>query len=246
MDENSVIMNESALATYGFGSADEAINQKIFDDGDERERTIVGVVKDFHWHSLHEDHKPYVLSLYEGRMTENISIRIHTSNPIETLVQIQDAFEAFFPGNPFEYTFANDTFYRQYSAEQQFAVLLFFFSALAILIGCVGFFALVSYAINSKVKEIGIRKVLGASANSIMILLTNDYFKLVCVAIGLGTPIIWFGGKSWLENYATRIYLGLDVFLVPAILLLLIAVLTVGHRTIRSASANPVDALRDE
>lgn len=245
-DEESVIVNASALATYGFKSPEEAINKKLFDDGDGITQTIVGVVKNFHWHSLHEDHKPYVLSVYKARMTEKISIRINTDNPIETLDYIATSFNKFFPGNPFEYSFANDTFYEQYKAEQQFGKLFFFFSALAMLIGCIGLFALVSYSVNAKVKEIGIRKVLAASVDNIVLLLSRDYFKLILIAIGIATPVIWIGGQNWLANYANRVSMGIDIFIVPAIVLLLIAILTVSQRTIRSASANPVQSLKDE
>ena len=245
-DEGNVIMNESALALYDFKSPEDAINQKLFDDGDGITQTIVGVVKDFHWHSLQEDHKGYVLSVYEGRMTENISIRIKTNNLMETLEHVEASFEAFFPGNPFEYSFANEVFYQQYKSEQQFGKLFFFFSALAIFIGCVGLFALVSYAVDSKTKEIGIRKVLGASVRGIVFLLSKDYFKLILVAFAIAIPAIWIGSKNWLDNYANRISLSLEIFLFPAAIITLIAILTVSQRTIRSASANPVDSLRDE
>ena len=245
-DESMIILNESAMRLYGFATPEEAINQKLFDDGDERFQTIVGVVKDFHWHSLHEDHVGYILSLYEGRMTENISIRLNTSDVTETIAFIEKGFQSFFPGNPFEYSFADKSFNQQYKGEQQFAELFFFFSALAIFIGCVGLFALVSYSVNLKIKEIGIRKVLGASIDSIVILLSKDYLKLILIAIGIGMPLIWIGGKNWLDHFAHRISLGLDMLLVPATILLLVAIITVSQRTIKSATANPIDSLRDE
>lgn len=245
-DESMIILNESAMKLYGFDSPEQAINQKLFDDGDEKFETIVGVVKDFHWHSLHEDHVGYILSLYEGRMTENISIRLNTSDAAETIVFIEDGFRKFFPGNPFEYSFADRAFDQQYKSEQEFSELFFFFSALAIFIGCIGLFALVSYSINLKVKEIGIRKVLGASVKSIVILLSRSYFYLLIASIGIAFPVIWFGGHSWLNNYAHRIALTWDVFLIPASILILVAILTVSHRTAHSASANPINSLRDE
>ncbi len=245
-DENTMIFNEKALAVYGFETAEAAINQKLYDDNSDRVKTIVGVVKNFHWHSLHEDHTAYVINLYEGRVTENISIRINTADLSETIAFIEEGFKAFFPGNPFEYSFADRAFDQQYKSEQAFTELFFFFSALAIFIGCVGLFALVSYSINLKVKEIGIRKVLGASVDSIVILLSRSYFHLMLASIGMGIPIIWFGGQTWLDNYAHRISLTWDVFLVPAIVLMLMAILTVSHRTVRSATANPINSLRDE
>lgn len=245
-DENTMIFNEKALAVYGFESAEAAINQKLYDDHSDRVKTIVGVVKNFHWHSLHEDHTAYVINLYEGRVTENISIRVDAANLPETIAFIEEGFKAFFPGNPFEYSFADRAFDQQYKSEQVFTELFFFFSALAIFIGCIGLFALVSYSINLKVKEIGIRKVLGAGVDNIVILLSRSYFRLLLSSIGIGLPIIWFGGQSWLAHYAHRISLTWDIFLIPAAVLFLMALLTVSHQTARSALANPINSLRDE
>lgn len=246
LDKSVCIINESALATYDFESAEEAMNQTLFDDDGGQPQTIVGVVKDFHWHSLREDHQPYVLNLFEERMPANISIKLNASSLKETLTHIETNFKMFFPGNPFEYSFADKRFNQQYQAEQQFAKLFFFFSTLAIFIGCVGLFALVSYSVNSKVKEIGIRKVLGASVDNIVMLLSRDYFQLIFIAIGIAIPVVWIGGKAWLDHYANRISIGVDILVVPAIVLVFIAILTVSYRTIRSASANPVESLRDE
>ena len=245
-DESMIILNESAMKLYGFESPEAAINQKLYEDDDEKFKTIVGVVKDFHWHSLHEDHVGYILSLYEGRMTENISIRLNTTDIAQSIEFIEEGFKSSFPGNPFEYSFADESFNQQYKSEQQFAKLFFFFSALAIFIGCVGLFALVSYSVNLKIKEIGIRKVLGAGVDSIVFLLSKDYLKLIVIAILVGMPLIWIGGQNWLDSFAHRIPLGFDVFMVPAIILLLVAIITVSQRTIRSATANPVESLRDE
>ncbi|MEM9328863.1 MAG: FtsX-like permease family protein, partial [Bacteroidota bacterium] len=212
----------------------------------ERAKTVVGVVKNFRWHSLHENHTGYVIELYEGRLTENISIRINTSDLPAAIAHIEERFQDFFPGNPFVYSFANESFDRQYKVEQQFGQLFLSFSILASLIACVGLFALVSYSASFRVKEIGIRKVLGASVRDLMVLLSNEYLKLILVAVALVIPIVWIGARSWLENYAYRISVGLDLFVVPCCLLLLVAVLTVGQKTLAAATANPVDSLRDE
>ncbi len=244
MDHEAVIINEAAVQAFGFSTPEDALSQKLKIGS--RARTIVGVVKNFHWHSLAEDHKPYVIDLYEKNAHPYLSIRVNTSNLKETLQYVESTFQTHFPANPFEYFFASESFNRQYSAEQQFGKLFLSFSALAIFIGCIGLFALVSYAANMKVKEIGIRKVLGASIKSIVLLVSKEYFKLIVLATVLATPLIWIAGKSWLDNYAYHVSLGLDIFFVPIIILVLIAILTVSHRTISSATANPVDSLRDE
>lgn len=245
-DEKSIIINEEAVKAFGFESPQQAVNTKLVGESNKREEKIVGVVKNFHWHSLREGHEPYVISLYENRLTENISVRLNTSDISNTLADLRSGFEKFFPGNPFDYYFADAAFNEQYRSEKKFSQLFFFFSILAIFIGCIGLFALVSYNAELRAKEIGIRKVLGAKVNAILILLSKQYFWLFGMAIVLGTPMVWVFGGNWLSNYATRISLGFQVFLIPSFLILLIGCLTIAQRTIRTANINPVDALRNE
>ncbi len=245
-DEKVVIINEAAVAAFGFESAEQSINQKLAGKSGGRNERIVGVVKNFHWHSLREAHEPYVIGLYENNLTEHVSIRLNTSDLSNTLTDLRDSFEKFFPGNPFDYYFADSAFNKQYQSEQKFSQLFLFFSILAIFIGCIGLFALVSYNANLRVKEIGIRKVLGAHVSVILVLLSKQYLRLFAVSILLGAPVAWLAGNRWLNHYDTRIPLSLPVFLVPSIVMLLIATLTIAQRTIRTARANPVNALRNE
>ena len=133
-DEEVIIINEEAVKVFGFGTPEEAINQKLL-SGDDRPERIVGVVKNFHWHSLRDGHHPYFIGLYEGRLTETISIRLNTRDLNNTLAHIKATFEELFPGNPFDYHFADAAFDRQYDQERQFGQLFFFFSVLAIFIG---------------------------------------------------------------------------------------------------------------
>jgi len=243
-DEKVVIINEEVVKALGFDSPEEAINQKLVNVN--RSENIVGVVKNFHWHSLRDRHRPYIISLYENRLTETISIRLNTQDITNTLAHIKTTFDELFPGNPFDYHFADAAFDSQYDAERQFGKLFFFFSVLAIFIGCVGLFALVAYSANLKVKEIGIRKVLGAKVTHIVLLLSREYFYLILLTIVIATPAVWLVGGQWLESYAHRIALSPDLFLLPAFGLTLIAILTIAHRTISTAHTNPVDSLKNE
>ena len=245
-DERVLIINEAAVSTFGFKSPEDAIHQKLIGEDGDRTEMIVGVVKNFHWHSLHEGFKPYVISLYENRLTEHISIKVNTSDLVETVKLIEAGFHEFFPGNPFEFYFADEAFNRKYHAEDQFKNILLSFSVLAIIIACVGLFALVSHSFNLREKEIGIRKVLGAKVVSLMLLLSKEYLKLVLIAITLTIPCVWYLGSYWLNNYAYRINIGFDILLFPAFILLCIALMTVSRRTLLAAKANPIDSLRRE
>ncbi|MEL7003110.1 MAG: FtsX-like permease family protein, partial [Bacteroidota bacterium] len=243
-DEEVNIINEAALSTLGFETPEDAIGQKIVDNDEERPKTIVGVVKNFHWHSLHEGHMPYILGLYENRLTENISIKLSTETLPETLEHIEATFSDFFPGNPFDYYFADTAFNNEYRAEDQFKEIFLCFTLLAIVIACVGLLALVSHSLSMKVKEIGIRKVLGAGIPGLMLLLSKEYMRLIFWAMLLSFPLVWYFGSDWLENYSYRISITFDLFIYPFMILVLITLLTISRRTFLASRTNPVDSLR--
>lgn len=239
-----VIINESAIQAFGFDSAENAIQQKLV-IGD-RQRTIVGVVENFHWHSLKESHVPYVIGLTDVRLNPYISVRMNMSDIAGSLSQIESKFRSFYPEQPFEYLFADDTFNKQYQSEVQFGKIFFSFAALAIFIACAGLFALVSFSATLRVKEIGIRKILGADVRHLVLLLSKEYVVLISLATLVAIPVIWYWGSLWLNNYATRIHIGVDLFLIPVMILIVIAALTVSRKTFTTARANPVDSLRKE
>lgn len=243
-DEEVAIINESALAIYGLGSAEEAIQSNLTRGN--RTLRIVGVVKDFHWHALREAHTPYIISMYDNVAHPYISVRTSTSNFAETLSLVESAYRTSFPGDPFDYSFANEAFNRAYQADEQFGNLFFSFSALAIFIACVGLFALVSFSTNARVKEIGIRKVLGASPPHLMALLSREYLKPLSLAIVLSVPVVLYWGRAWLENYAYKVNVSLDVFAVPALALIVISIATVSYRTYSTVRMNPVKSLKSE
>jgi putative ABC transport system permease protein len=239
-----VIINKSAVQAFGFDSPESAIQRKLV-IGD-RQKTIVGVVKNFHWHSLKEAHVPYVIGLTSVGTNPYISVRMNMTDIAGSLARIESTFRSFFPDQPFDYFFADDAFNRQYQSEIQFGKIFFSFAALAIFIACAGLFALVSFSATLKIKEIGIRKVLGANVRHLIWLLSKEYLVLLFLAIVFVIPAIWYWGSLWLSNYATRIQMGVDLFVIPVMILLVIAALTVCRKTYTASQANPVDSLRKE
>ena len=242
--DEKVIINEEALKVFALGSPEEALHKVLVNSyGDTAE--IVGVVKNVHWSSLREAHSPH-LYILNNSYGAYFSVKVKLSNIQETLSNIESAYHAIFPNDPFDYSFLDDDFNRQYQADLQFGNLFSAFSILAIFIACLGLFALVSYSATLKVKEIGIRKVLGASVGNLMVLLSREYLMLLVLANILAVPAILYWGRSWLDHYAFRIEFGLEFLLVPALVLFVISLLTVGYRTYAAARANPVKSLRKE
>jgi putative ABC transport system permease protein len=243
-EDEVVIINASAIHAFGFDSPENAIQQKLVIGNEER--TIVGVVENFDWHSLKEPHVPYVIGLTDVRQNPYLSVRMSTSDITSSLSQVESTFRSFYPDQPFEYFFADDAFNRQYQSEVQFGKVFFSFAALAIFIACAGLFALVSFSATLRVKEIGIRKVLGADVRHLVLLLSREYVVLVSLATLIAIPLVWYWGSLWLSNYATRIHIGIDLFAIPVMILIAIAALTVSQKTFTTARANPVDSLRKE
>ena len=164
----------------------------------------------------------------------------------ETIGHVQKAWNASFPGNPFEYYFLDDYFNRQYSNDQKFGQLFTTFASLAILISCLGLFGLSSYTASQRIKEIGIRKVLGASVTNITAMLSIDFLRLVLLSIGIATPLTWLIMYGWLQSYAYRSPIQWWIFVVAGLIALFIALLTVSFQAIKSALTNPVKSLRSE
>ncbi len=243
-----VIINEEAVRIFGFNSPEEAIQKTIIRVRDidvVRPYKVIGVVKNFHWHSLRDAHMPY-LFCFSPNADNYISLTMNLSNIQESLAYIEKTYKSVFPGKAFRYFFLEDAFNRQYQADVQFGNLFLTFTLLAIFIACVGLFALVSYSATLRIKEFGIRKVFGAGISNIMMLLSREYIILLLIAAVMAIPAIIHYGGSWLENYAFRIDIGFDVFIIPTLFLVLISFLTVGYRTYSTAKASPVESLRKE
>jgi putative ABC transport system permease protein len=173
-------------------------------------------------------------------------MRINTSNLPRTIDHVRKSWATAFRGNPFEYFFLDEYFNRQYESERKFEKLFVSFAVLAIIIGCLGLFGLSAYTASQRIKEIGIRKVLGASVPDITKMLSKDFLKLVIIAVVIATPIAWWAMSKWLEDFAYRVNISWWIFAVAGALALIIAMLTVSLQAIKAAIANPIKSLRTE
>ena len=206
---------------------------------------IVGVMKDFHLHSLHNPIEPLYIFL-DPQDFSYISIKIKSSDIPATIAHVKSVINKFSPNYPLEYAFFDDIFEQAYHSEQQMVTIFSSFAILAIIIACMGLFGLVSYAVEQRIKEFGIRKVLGASVSGIFLLLLKEFFKWILISNIIAWPIAFLYSQKWLQNFAYRIHITIGSFLLAALAALTIALLTVSWQAIRAATANPVEALRYE
>jgi ABC-type antimicrobial peptide transport system permease subunit len=204
------------------------------------------VVKDFHFESLHEVVKPAFIMLNTGSPYNKMLVRIKPDHQKETIVQIQHLYEQFNPGFPFTYAFLDQVYQKQYETEVRVSLLSEYFSVLAILISCLGLFGLVAFTAQKRQKEIGIRKVIGASVNGITLMLTKDFLQLVGIAVLIAFPVSWYMMNKWLNGFAYRINIGPEVFLIACAAVVLITIVTVSFQSVKAALANPVKSLRSE
>jgi putative ABC transport system permease protein len=248
-DASAIMINEAALAPLGFATADQAIGQNIYTRngmGRNFKLEIIGVMQNFHNRSMKEKHEPMIFSRQDGSSIEYFAAKVSTGDIRQTVQKIEATFKNTFPGSPFEYFFLDEFFNRQYQQDEQFEKVFSFFSSLAIFVACMGLFGLSLLTTRQRTKEIGVRKVLGASVYSILSLLTTDFMKLILLANIVAWPIAYWGINRWLENYAFRIDISPWLFVLPAAIVLLIALFTISIQTLKAARANPVKALRYE
>ncbi|TLV01017.1 ABC transporter permease [Dyadobacter luticola] len=245
---SNVMVNEEVVTALGYKNAAEAIDKDIkFTLGQyDLSCKIVGVVKNFHQRSLKEKFDP-ILFYYPTRTEwKYISVNVKGANAAKSIANVEKLYKKAFPGNPFEYFFLDEYFNRQYQADSRLANVFGLFSVLAVIVACMGLLGLSSFVIRLRTKEIGIRKVLGASVSGLLVLISRDFVKLVCIASLIAIPIIYFTAKSWLDSYAFHMGLGISVFLVPPILLLTLTLLTICVQSLKTALMNPVRSLRSE
>jgi putative ABC transport system permease protein len=239
-----IMVNETLVQTLGFSSNEEAVGERIT-----AMRTVYvvkGVYEDFQWSSAHQEREAVLFHFAPDGSGGNISMKVSTRELPETIAAVEKVYKSLFPGNPFNYYFADAAFDEQYKADRRFAALFAGFAGIAMIIACLGLFGLVSFAAAQRTKEIGVRKVLGASVSSIVALLSKDFLKLVGIAFVLAVPVAYYVMSRWLEGFAYRIELGPGVFLLTGGLVLLIALLTVSYQSIKAALADPVKSLRYE
>ncbi len=239
----NTIINESAAKLLGFKSPEDAIGKSIMRGN--RQWDIVGVVEDYHQKSLRYPLEPIIfVPAYSTSST--FSVKVSTSDISNTILLMKQKFGAFYPNDLFDYYFLDERFNRQYQDEQLFSKVFRIFTGFAIFVACLGLFGLTMFATIQRTKEIGVRKVLGASASNIVVLLSKDFIKLVAIACLIAFPIAWWVMNKWLHDFSYRIPISGWVFLVAGLCAIMIALATISFQAIKAAISNPVKSLRSE
>lgn len=239
LDDNAIIINEAAMKTFGFLTSESALNQEI---GDVLPKKIVGVVKDFHQESFKSSTKPIVFQHIPWN-SSYLTLTLQSKDIKNTLFMIEQIYKNAFPDNAFEYFFLDTYFQQQYEADEQLARLFNWFAGLAIYIACLGLLGLAMFAAKSRTKEIGIRKVLGATVGNIVVLLSKDFLEPVVWAIIIASPLAWYAIHWWLQGFAYSVSIEWWVFIAGGASAILIALLTISFHSIRAALMNPVKSL---
>jgi hypothetical protein len=238
-DNDAIVINESAVRAMGLQNP---VGRKI--TVWDKERTIVGVAKDFHFNSLHEAISPFIFRLEDPKYTMLCLIRIAGHNRKQTIEAIQQFYKEFNPGMYFDHKFLDDDYQAQYASEGIIITLSKYFAALAILISCLGLLGLTAFAAEQRLKEIGIRRTLGASRRAIVYLLSVDFTRIVAVSIVIGLPVSYVVASKWLNGFAYRIQLTPLYFIAAAGVTFFIAALTIGIQTAKASGVNPVKTLK--
>jgi putative ABC transport system permease protein len=240
---SSVLVNEAFVKKAGWA---DPLNKQVDFFYDSIKYNVVGVVKDYHYASLLEDIRPELFIMHPKYNYGQLIIRIKPENTSSTLKHIEKVFKSLQPFRPYKYEFKDNSNRLQYEAEDKWKQIISFSAILSIFISCIGLFGLATLAAEKRTREIGIRKVLGASVSGIAFKLSKNFLQLVLVSIVAAFPAAWFVMHKWLENYPYRITIGPGIFITTALLVFLIALLTVSYQAVRAARANPVTSLRSE
>ena len=238
-DSSSVIFNEAAIAAMGLKNP---VGKMVSLWGNKKQ--IVGVVKDFHFQSLYNKVGPAFMEYFQ--QNDMVLVKIKSGTEQQTISKLAAFYKSFNEGLPFEFKFMDDDYQAMYSSEQKVGVLSRYFAVIAIIISCLGLFGLSAFTAQKRQKEIGIRKVIGASVNNIAMMLSKEFLKLVVLAVVIAFPLAWWACNSWLQGFAYRVTLGPSVFLIAGLSIIVITLLTVSFQAIRAALANPVKSLRAE
>ena len=252
-EREAFILNETAVKNLGFGTPENALGKTlkwtewIPKDSLHPQKIgkVIGVVKDFHYKSLHEKVATSIIQLYPD-VTYKVAVKLHSANIGNTIAFIKKEWDKFSPAYPLDYKFMDETYGEMYKAEEKLGTLIWIFTIMAIVVGCMGLFALAAFNAEQRTKEIGIRKVLGAGTLNIFGLLSKSFVRLVILSSVLAFPIAWWAMNKWLQDFSYRITIGWWVFVVAGVAALAIALLTVSFQAIKAAVANPVKSLRTE
>ena len=243
------ILNETAVHELGLGTPEQAIGKPLdwnrWDVDSLKHGFVIGVVRDFNFSSLHEKVNTAVLQIFPPAY-RNAALKVQTTNLKSTISQVEKVWNKYSPEFPLSYRFLDQNFDEMYRSEEKLSSLLWIFTAMAIFVGCLGLLGLATFAAEQRIKEIGIRKVLGASPANITRMLSRDFLKLVLIAALIALPIAWITMHSWLEAFPYRITMNIWLFILSGVVALIIALLTICFQSIRAATANPVKSLRTE
>jgi putative ABC transport system permease protein len=249
-DSTGVILNEAAVRQFGFASVQDAVGKSVWlETLDKKPNQVIGVIKNYHQQSLQLNYTPVVLFMDPALgwiPTNYYSVKTSTAYTRQVVDQIKNVWNRYFPESSFDFFFLDDFYSRQYQQETQFGSIFMLFSSLAIIIACMGLFGLTAYTTSRRTKEIGVRKVLGASVQHIMSILTWDIVKLILICSIIAIPVAYMLITKWLYNYAFKVQLTLWQFIVPVLALVLITLATISYLTFRAALSNPALTLKDE
>jgi putative ABC transport system permease protein len=240
----SMIINEAAARQFGYSNPADAVGKKFSQWG--REGTIIGVLKDFNFRSLHLPVEPLTLRYGYPEDLGRISLLLKPENIQKTISDLKQIWDRESPQRPFQYSFLDESFQRQYEADSHFGNIFSLFSCLAIFIACLGLFGLATFTAEQRTKEIGIRKVLGSSVSAIVALISKDFITLVIIAIVIAIPVTWWAMNEWLNDFAYRVKIGPGIFIGASAIALFIALVTISWQSVKAALANPVNSLRNE
>lgn len=239
----SVLVNEAFVKEAGWK---DPIGQTVDFWYNSEKYTVIGVVKDYHYDSLGQIIRPQLFTMKPSNELGMLYIKIASGSATSSIENIEKVFKEMFPFNPYSYSFLEDRNYQSYEAEAKWKQIMLFSAILTIFISCIGLFGLSVLSAEKRTREIGIRKVLGASINNVVALLSKDFIKLVLVALLISIPVAWSIANKWLENYPYRIHLGWQVFAIASLFVILIALSTISFQSIRAAVANPSDSLKTQ
>lgn len=252
-DSSAVVLNEAAALQFELG--ENPIGQKITtfygtrpdgspDPSQTKSWTVIGVVENFHFSTMREGITS--LGLFLRRSDGSVTFRFNGKNSQTVIQSLETLWKKMAPGQPFLYSFLDEDFGKMYASEQKLGKIFALFAGLAIIIACLGLFALTAFTAEQRTKEIGVRKVLGASVTSIVVLLSREFGKLIIIAFALAAPLAWFAVDWWLRGYTYKAEIGWTVYVLAGIFAFAIAWITMGYQSIRAATSDPVKSLRSE
>ena len=246
----SFVINEEAVKEFGFASPQDAVGKWLAADwdGEQNRFTIVGVVRNFHFKDLHESIEPFAFRFYNDADAGFNYLIAHSNgvNIKQSLSVLENTWKKLNPNEPFEYSFLDQDFQKNYESESKQASLINYFTIIAIIISCLGLFGLATFTAEQRRKEIGIRKVLGASVSGLVALLSKDFLRLVIIAVIIASPLAWYAMHKWLQNFAYQTSITWQVFALTALMAVVIAFVTISFQAIKAAIVNPVRSIRTE